>query len=46
MPDDFWNWYQDKGYEQVLSKEECFKNKAFLVRCPADGEQWAVSGRI
>lgn len=33
MPDYFWNWYKDKGYEQVLSKEECFKNKAFLVGC-------------
>lgn len=33
MPDYFWEWYRNKGYEQILSIEICFKNKAFLIGC-------------
>lgn len=33
MPDYFWNWYKGKGYEDILSKERCFSNKAFLSGC-------------
>ena len=33
MPDYFWDWYEEKGYEKILSKEKVFKNKAFLIGC-------------
>lgn len=33
MPDYFWNWYEEKGYENFLEKERCFENKSFLVGC-------------
>lgn len=31
MNKEFWDWYKGKGYEEKLSKDECFKNKAFLL---------------
>jgi len=33
MPDYFWEWYEIKGYDEVLKLEDCFENKAFLVGC-------------
>ncbi|WP_346938088.1 hypothetical protein [uncultured Clostridium sp.] len=33
MPDYFWEWYENKGYDEVLKIEYCFENKAFLVGC-------------
>ena len=33
MPDYFWEWYGRKGYNEILNKEICFENKAFLVGC-------------
>ena len=33
MPEYFWKWYKKKGYAQILSEEQCFNNKAFLVGC-------------
>ncbi|AOY77149.1 hypothetical protein [Clostridium formicaceticum] len=33
MPDYFWNWYIDKGYNEILEKELCFKNQSFLIGC-------------
>ncbi|MEW9093970.1 MAG: hypothetical protein AB2417_02710 [Clostridiaceae bacterium] len=33
MPDYFWEWYEKKGYKKILSEEDCFNNKAFLIGC-------------
>lgn len=33
MPDYFWKWYKNKGYNKILTIEQCFKNKAFLIGC-------------
>lgn len=33
MPKYFWEWYESKGYIEIISIEECFKNKAFLIGC-------------
>lgn len=33
MPEYFWEWYDNKGYDKVLSKEDCFKNRAFIIGC-------------
>lgn len=33
MPNYFWEWYKNKGYDKILSIEECFKNKVFLIGC-------------
>lgn len=33
MPDYFWEWYEGKGYNKILSIEDCFNNKAFLIGC-------------
>ncbi|HBW38798.1 hypothetical protein [Desulfosporosinus sp. BICA1-9] len=33
MPDYFWEWYKNKGYDKTLSIEGCFNNKAFLIGC-------------
>jgi hypothetical protein len=33
MPEYFWEWYKQKGYINLLSEEDCFKNTAFLIGC-------------
>ncbi|QEK11672.1 hypothetical protein FQB35_10575 [Crassaminicella thermophila] len=33
MPDYFWEWYKNKGYNRLLDKEICFRNKTFLIGC-------------
>ena len=36
MPDYFWMWYEQKGYLKLLSTQDCFESKAFLVGCCID----------
>lgn len=33
MPDYFWEWYQSKEYDKVLSIEDGFKSKALMIGC-------------
>lgn len=33
MPQQFWKWYESKGYDKVLSIEEVFVFKAFMIGC-------------
>lgn len=33
MPEYFWEWYQSKEYDKVLSVEDGFKNKVFMIGC-------------
>ena len=33
MPDYFWEWYANKGYEKILSKDRCFNTNPFLIGC-------------
>lgn len=33
MPEHFWDWFKKKKYDDILSEEACFRNKAFLIGC-------------
>lgn len=33
VPDYFWEWYKEKGYDRVLDMQGCFNNRPFIVGC-------------